>query len=181
MSSDLTKTSKFLSLVLRHRPDRIGLALDVNGWVSVADLIEQARVHGVRLDRELIRRVVATNDKKRFALSADGTKIRANQGHSIDIDLGLEPCQPPEFLFHGTADRALDNIRKHGLRPGKRRHVHLTGDAATARAVGARHGRPLVLRIRAGAMCKDGRDFYMSDNGVWLTAQVPVAFIDFSS
>jgi len=179
VSSDLVRISKFLSLVLRHQPERIGLSLDAHGWAAIEDLIEQARAHGVHLTRELIGHIVATSDKKRFASSADGKMIRANQGHSIDIELDLEPRQPPEILFHGTAHHALVGIRTRGLQSGTRRHVHLTSDEQAARKVGARHGRPVVLQIRAGGMWREGWRFYLSDNGVWLTDQVPVEYIGF--
>src|SRR5215470_5379984 len=124
--------SKFLSLVLRHKPEEIGLTLDGQGWADVEDLIERANRRGVPLTRELVERVVATNDKKRFALSADGARIRASQGHSVEVDLGLEPRQPPEVLFHGTATRFLAGIAEKGLLPGKRQYVHLSLDEATA-------------------------------------------------
>jgi putative RNA 2'-phosphotransferase len=133
----------------------------------------------VALDRATLDRVVGENDKQRFALSADGRRIRASQGHSVAVELGLEPREPPAVLFHGTADRNLDSIRAEGLRPGRRTHVHLSADEATATAVGRRHGRPVVLRVHAGRMHAAGHAFYRSDNGVWLTARVPAADIGF--
>jgi putative RNA 2'-phosphotransferase len=145
----------------------------------VEELIACAGRHGRRLDRAIIERVVATNDKKRFALSDDGLKIRASQGHSVEVDLTLEPRTPPEALFHGTATRFLESIRAKGLLPGNRNHVHLSPDHLTAVKVGERHGRPVVLRVRAGAMSRAEVAFFLSDNGVWLTAHVPVEFLEF--
>jgi putative RNA 2'-phosphotransferase len=179
MDAHLVRFSKFLSLVLRHKPEEIGLTLDSQGWADVGDLIERANRRGVPLTRELVEQVVATNDKKRFALSADGAKVRASQGHSVEVDLGLEPRQPPEVLFHGTATRFLPGITAKGLLPSGRQHVHLSPDEATAVTVGRRHGKPVVLRVRCGEMHRAGFLFYLSDNGVWLTERVPVAFLDF--
>src|SRR4051794_3650416 len=179
MDADLTRISKFLSLVLRHEPGKIGLTLDGQGWAEVEDLIACAGRHGWRLDRALVERVVATNDKKRFALSEDGRRIRASQGHSVAVDLALEPRTPPEVLFHGTATRFLDSIRARGLLPGSRNHVHLSGDEATAVKVGSRHGRAVVLKVRAGEMDRAGVAFYLSDNGVWLTGHVDAGFLEF--
>lgn len=179
MGDDPKKISKFLSYVLRHRPDEIGLTLDPNGWVPVADLIERSRAASVVLTEDLVREIVRSNDKRRFALSDDGTRIRASQGHSVEVDLALEPRQPPEVLFHGTAVRFLDDIRREGLRPMTRRHVHLSPDEPTAAKVGRRHGKPVVLRVDAGEMWRAGRAFFLSDNGVWLTDGVEPAFIRF--
>lgn len=179
MDRSLVQTSKFLSLVLRHRPDLIGLSLDEQGWAKIEELIDAARRSGRHLTRELLDRVVRENDKKRFALSEDRTKIRASQGHSIDVDLGLEPLQPPEMLYHGTVSRSLASIRETGLRCGSRRHVHLSRDTETAAGVGRRRGRPVVLQIRSGAMHREGFAFYLSANGVWLTDHVPADYIVF--
>ncbi|MCI0464306.1 MAG: RNA 2'-phosphotransferase [Gemmataceae bacterium] len=176
---DLVRVSKFLSLVLRHRPDEIGLELDPNGWAEIEELIARASRHGQRLTRTLIEQIVASNDKKRFALSDDGTRIRASQGHSVEIDLGLAPRQPPETLLHGTATRFLPPIREKGLLAGSRQHVHLTTDEAGALKSGRRHGKPVALVVRAGEMHRAGRVFYLSANGVWLTEHVPAEFIDF--
>lgn len=176
---DLIRISKFLSLILRHRPNLIGLALDRHGWAEVDELIACACRHGLALDRALIEQVVAENDKQRFSLSADGRQIRANQGHSLPVDLQLAPVTPPALLYHGTAERFIASIKREGLRPGNRQHVHLSPDKATALAVGRRHGRPVVLIVRAAAMAAAGYSFYCAANGVWLTEQVPVAFIEF--
>lgn len=173
------RLSKFLSLVLRHRPERIGLRLDEAGWADVEVLLRQANRAGVPLSRETLRRVVAENDKQRFAFSSDGRKIRANQGHSIPVDLQLAPTSPPAVLYHGTARRFLDAIRRDGLMPRRRTHVHLSGDAETALAVGRRHGSPVVLTIKAQEMERDGYVFFRAANGVWLTKAVPPAYIGF--
>jgi putative RNA 2'-phosphotransferase len=173
------KVSKFLSLVLRHNPQRIGLELDPQGWADIDALIERAGAHGMALTRETILDVVATSDKQRFALDESGRRIRANQGHSVEVDLGLKPSEPPEVLFHGTAEDNLAAIRAEGLKPGRRQHVHLSADAATATAVGGRHGRPVILRVAAGRMPSAGFEFFVADNGVWLTAAVPPEFIEF--
>ena len=179
MSPDLVHLSKFLSLVLRHEPERIGIALDANGWVAVDDLLAAAARTGKPISREQLDLVVATNDKKRFAFSPDGARIRASQGHSVEVDLGLPPVVPPERLFHGTATRFLETIRAEGLRPQSRQHVHLSPDKETAVKVGQRHGKPVVLVVLAGAMHRDGNVFYRSDNRVWLTEAVPARYLEF--
>jgi putative RNA 2'-phosphotransferase len=172
------KVSKFLSLVLRHQPERIGLTLDGQGWADIDAVIGQAGAHGMALTHDEILEVVAASDKQRFALDASGRRIRANQGHSIDIDLGLEPREPPPVLFHGTAETSIPAIRAEGLKPGRRQYVHLSPDAATASAVGQRHGRPVVLRVAAVRMWSAGFAFYLAENGVWLTDSVPAEFIE---
>ena len=179
MTKDLTKTSKFLSLVLRHKPEEVGLVLDGQGWADIGELIEKAGKHGMALTREVIARVVETSDKQRFALDQSGQRIRANQGHSVDIDLGLVPSEPPPVLFHGTGDKSVAAIRVEGLKAGQRQHVHLSPDEDTAIRVGRRHGRPAVLRIAAGRMRESGHVFFLSTNGVWLTEAVPIEFIAF--
>ncbi len=178
MTPDLVRLSKFLSLVLRHEPERIGISLDSNGWVAVDDLIAAAARAGTPISRERLDLVVATNDKKRFAFSPDGTRIRASQGHSVEVELDLPPTVPPERLFHGTATRFLDAIRAEGLRPQSRQHVHLSPDEETAVKVGQRHGKPVVLVVLAGAMHREGHVFYRSENGVWLTAAVPPGYLE---
>lgn len=175
--ADLVRTSKFLSLVLRHKPAEIGLTLDPNGWADVDELIRLANLAGRRLDRSLLERIVAENDKKRFAFSENGRRIRASQGHSVEVDLALSPTAPPDFLYHGTATRFLDSIRATGLHSASRQHVHLSPDEATAVTVGRRHGVPVVLVVKAGEMAAAGHAFYVSANGVWLTERVPVEFL----
>jgi putative RNA 2'-phosphotransferase len=179
MDRSLVSTSKFLSLVLRHDPARIGLVLDSGGWVAVDDLLAAARRADVALDRPLLERVVAENDKRRFAFDPTGTRIRASQGHSVPVELGLEPREPPPVLYHGTAARFLDSIRRDGLRPGSRTHVHLSRDEATAQNVGRRHGKPVILTVDARAMHGAGHEFLCSENGVWLTLTVPAAYLRF--
>ena len=179
MERELVRLSKFLSHILRHRPQRIGLTLDDAGWAEVDELLTKANEAGRSVSREQLERVVAESDKQRFSLSADGRRIRANQGHSIDVDLGLEPQVPPELLYHGTATRFLDSIRREGLHPRKRRHVHLSRDVATATTVGQRHGRPVVLVVEAGRMYRAGLELYLSANNVWLTEQVPPEYLRF--
>jgi putative RNA 2'-phosphotransferase len=170
-------TSKLLSYVLRHRPDSIGLALDAHGWALVDELLACLAAHGKPLDRALLDRVVADNDKQRFAFSPDGSRIRASQGHSIAVDLQLREAEPPAVLYHGTASRFLKAILASGLRPGARHHVHLSADIATATRVGARHGFPSVLAVDAARMRADGIVFHVSDNGVWLTDEVKPKYL----
>ncbi|MCL4205496.1 MAG: RNA 2'-phosphotransferase [Pirellulaceae bacterium] len=177
MSEQPAATSKFLSLVLRHRPDAIGITLDAEGWVSVEVLLAACAQHGRTISREQLDAVVRTNDKQRFAFSADGSRIRANQGHSLPVDLGLAPVEPPELLYHGTVSRFLESIRRDGLTKGKRHHVHLSPDIQTATKVGQRRGRPVVLVIEAGRMFREGHTFYRSENGVWLTDAVPPDYL----
>jgi len=174
MSKQHAEVSKFLSYVLRHEPHAIGLTLDREGWAEVDALIAGAQQAGRTLDVELLRAVVSSSDKKRFALSDDGRRIRAVQGHSIDtVAIQREPKQPPEFLYHGTATRFLDSILAEGLRPGERHHVHLSEDVSTATAVGQRYGKPVVLKVEALQMYRQGFVFFQADNGVWLTERVP--------
>jgi putative RNA 2'-phosphotransferase len=179
MSTNFKSISKLLSLVLRHEPGRIGLTLDANGWADVDDLIRRVSAHGPPLDRELLARIVAESDKQRFALSPDGRSIRANQGHSVEVDLALEPSVPPPLLFHGTAVNAVASIRAQGLVPGSRQHVHLSRDSETAMKVGSRHGKPVVLTVLAQDLSAIGHTFYVSANGVWLTEHVPPQYLRF--
>jgi putative RNA 2'-phosphotransferase len=179
MDEKLVGLSKLLSLVLRHKPETIGLMLDANGWADVDELMERARQHGRPLTRPLLERLVAENDKQRFALSEDGTKIRANQGHSITVDLNLQPETPPETLYHGTASRFIDSIREQGLQCRSRQHVHLSIDEETATNVGKRHGKPVILQVRAGEMHRAGFAFYLSENGVWLTGDIAPDYLVF--
>lgn len=176
---DDLKVSKFLSYVLRHKPEEVGISLDSNGWVSVDELLSKAALTGRSISREQLERIVANNDKKRFAFSEDGIRIRASQGHSIDVELGYSPAIPPEVLYHGTADRFLDSIKNSGLQKQSRQHVHLSATTETASAVGRRHGRLVVLTVRAAEMHRDGIEFYLSANNVWLTEAVPCKYIEF--
>lgn len=171
------RVSKLLSLVLRHQPERIGVTLDPSGWVSIDELLAACARHGTVISRDELDEVVATSPKQRFALDASGTAIRANQGHSVDVDLGLEPAVPPVLLFHGTARRSLERILEQGLIPMARQHVHLSVDVATATTVGTRHGPPVVLEVAARALHDGGHPFLRSANGVWLVSHVPAGFL----
>ncbi|MEJ8658375.1 RNA 2'-phosphotransferase [Streptomyces sp. MS1.AVA.4] len=171
------KVSKYLSKHLRHQPERIGLALDPNGWVEIDELLRAAAAHGFRITRDELDHVVAANDKRRFMI--DGARIRANQGHTVQVDLDLPVAEPPTYLYHGTVGRSLDVIRAEGLRPMARHHVHLSPDRETATRVGARRGKPVVLSVDAGAMHRAGHVFLVSANGVWLTDAVPPEFLRF--
>ena len=171
--------SKYLSLVLRHQPEMIGLELDATGWVDVNDLLKQMNKAGRRCTREQLETVVRDNDKQRFQFNEMNTRIRATQGHSLDIDLGYEPATPPDRLVHGTPTRFVESIRREGLTKRQRHHVHLHADAKLAESVGQRRGKPVVLTIRAGAMSAAGHEFFVTPNKVWLTDHVPASFIDF--
>ena len=178
MSRQLSEISKFLSFVLRHQPDSIGITLDLEGWTDISALITAAANDGRQLDRDLIQAVVTTSDKKRFAISEDGLRIRAVQGHSTEsVDINYVKQVPPEFLYHGTATRFLESIRKDGLLPGSRQYVHLSQDEQTALAVGQRHGKPVALKIKALLMHEQGFNFLKAENGVWLTSAVPFLLI----
>lgn len=169
------KASKFLSLVLRHQPERIGIELDDAGWVDVDALLSACAAHGRRLSRAELDHVVATNNKRRFAYSEDGRRIRASQGHSVAVELGLPATTPPDVLYHGTAAATLPLILRDGLRPMSRQDVHLSADVETAVRVGTRHGRPVVLEVDAAGLAGEGHEFRVSANGVWLTDLVPPA------
>ncbi|MFG3113133.1 RNA 2'-phosphotransferase [Streptomyces sp. NPDC048197] len=171
------RLSKYLSKHLRHAPERIGLTLDAQGWVPVDDLMAAAAAHGFRFSRDELAAVVAGNDKQRFTIE-DG-RIRANQGHSLGVDLGLPPAEPPAHLFHGTVARHVAAIREEGLLPMGRHAVHLSPDRDTATRVGARRGKPVVLVVDAAAMHRAGHVFQVSANGVWLTDRVPAPFLRF--
>lgn len=178
MSDSITATSKFLSYILRHHPESIGIELDSEGWTDIATLLAQAQKHQRHISRELLDEVVANNSKKRFTISPDGTRIRAAQGHSTaQVNIQHTPVQPPDVLYHGTARHFLPSILQHGLRAGSRHHVHLSADVATATQVGQRHGKVVVLQVNAAAMYRAGHRFYLSDNRVWLAETVPPEFL----
>jgi len=179
MNEAIKGTSKFLSLVLRHKPETIGLQLDENGWANVEELITKSAATGRIYTPGDLDEIVATNDKKRFAYNEDKTRIRANQGHSVSVELNLPVTEPPEWLYHGTPERFVAAIRAEGLRKMERQHVHLSKDRETAHKVGSRRGRPSILTVRSGQMFLDGYVFYISENGVWLTDHVPANYIDF--
>ncbi|XAM00082.1 RNA 2'-phosphotransferase [Phycisphaeraceae bacterium D3-23] len=171
------QVSKTLSYVLRHRPDSIGLTLGEGGWVQIDELLNALAHAGKRYTPAMLDRVVAENDKQRFELSEDGQGIRARQGHSVEVDLAYAPVTPPDVLFHGTADRSLESIFAKGLDKGRRHHVHLSTNRETMRAVGMRHGIPVILRVDAAGMYRDGFSFFVSGNSVWLTDHVPRKYL----
>ena len=179
MNPTQVRTSRFLSLVLRHKPEEAGLTLDGEGWCSVTDLLKGCASHGHKISREELDEVVAENDKKRFQFSDDGKRIRASQGHSIEVDLKYEPAKPPELLYHGTATRFLDSIKKQGLIKGSRQHVHLSDNILTAKHVGERHGKPAIIPVEAGKMHEAGILFYHTPNEVWLVDSVPPKYLRF--
>jgi len=177
----LKTVSKFLSLVLRHQPEMIGLSLESGGWADIDKLLGAASSHrrGRIISRDLLETVVKTNDKQRFEISADGTRIRARQGHSVEVDLGYQPSVPPEILLHGTPSSSVQLIQETGLKKMKRHDVHLHVDEQTSSSVGARRGKPVLLKIRAGEMHRAGYEFFVTPNHVWLTDHVPAEFIEF--
>lgn len=177
----MSRDSKFLSRVLRHEPELIDLQIDAQGWVWIDELLRRLKKAGRGLSRDRLLEIVETNDKQRFTISPDGRRLRAAQGHSIDVDLGLIAVRPPETLYHGTAAQSLDAIFESGLIPARRRQVHLSPDPETATRVGRRHGKPVVLRVDAGRMHADGCTFFKADNGVWLTDVVPTEYLGFGA
>jgi putative RNA 2'-phosphotransferase len=179
LSWDDTRTSKFLSLILRHKPDTVGIKLDRNGWADVSGLIAACNQHDCPLSRDTLERIVQENSKKRFHFNEDRTKIRAAQGHSTEVDLGYKNCEPPDILYHGTAGRFLESIRQAGLQKQARHHVHLTENIDTASSVGKRYGKLALLSVNARQMHLDGHLFFLSENGVWLTDSVPTVYISF--
>lgn len=173
---NLTSTSKFVSLILRHKPETIGIQLDEHGWANVDGLI--AGISKTRkFNREMLEEIVRTDNKQRFTFNEDKTKIRANQGHSIPVDIELPEAIPPETLWHGTGEKYVASIDQQGLIPKGRLYVHLSADAATATKVGLRHGKPVLYTVKAKEMHNDGYKFYLSKNGVWLTKEVPVRYL----
>lgn len=177
MQPRLTTVSKYLAKYLRHAPHELGLTLRPGGWVPVDDLLAAAERQGFPITYDELIECVETNEKRRFLFDETGDLIRANQGHSVEVDLQLEECAPPEVLYHGTVERFLASIQAEGLNKGKRHHVHLSKDVGTAMKVGARRGRPVILKVDAGGMHTDGHKFYLSTNGVWLTDSVPPRYL----
>lgn len=169
------KIGKFLAFILRHSPESLGLELDGGGWVDIEELIKKSTK--IKLTKEIIEEVVRTDNKQRYKISDDRLMIRASQGHSIDVDLGLVPKKPPVFLYHGTTTRNLDKIKEEGLKKMSRQYVHLSKDEATATKVGQRHGKPVVIMVDAKNMYYSGHVFYLSDNEIWLTDHVPPEFL----
>ena len=175
----MKETSIFLSLVLRHKPSAAGITLDGHGWANVDELIDGVNATGrYTLDMAKLEEIVRTDNKQRYSFNEDKTLIRANQGHSVPVDVELKKCEPPEILYHGTAERFVDSIMAEGLKPKSRLYVHLSKDLETAVTVGKRHGKPFVFKVKSGEMHRNGFEFFLSENGVWLTKAVPVEFLE---
>ncbi|MBD5081934.1 MAG: RNA 2'-phosphotransferase [Ruminococcaceae bacterium] len=175
---DLKKTSIFISLILRHKPETIGISLDQHGWANVDELINGInKTDDYHIDMGILEEIVRTDNKQRYSFNEDKTKIRANQGHSVNVDVELKEAEPPEQLFHGTGEKFVASIRKEGLIPKSRLYVHLSKDKETAEKVGARHGKPHIFFVHSGKMFRAGYKFYLSENGVWLTKSVPPEFL----
>lgn len=174
---DDIKLGKFLSLILRHKPETIGITLDKNGWIDVKELIEKIKLSGRYIDMEILERIVRENNKKRYRFSDDKSKIRASQGHTIEVELNLREIIPQEILYHGTAIRFLESIREKGIIKGKRQYVHLSKDIETARSVGKRHGEVVILPVDIDGLKKIRHKFYLSENNVWLTDDIPSKYI----
>lgn len=177
--SKLDKLSVFISLILRHKPETIGIQLDKHGWANVEELINGINDTGKKIDMEILEEIVRTDNKQRYSFNEDKTLIRANQGHSIPVDVELKEQKPPQFLYHGTASRFLDSIMQDGLKPMSRLYVHLSKDIETAMKVGKRHGKPIILTVNSEEMYNDGIEFFLSENGVWLTKNVDKKYITF--
>lgn len=177
MGDNLKHISKFMSLVLRHNPTTIGLRLDESGWADVHELLHKMNAKGLELNTEILETIVEKNDKKRFAFNADHSKIRASQGHSLEVNLDIPAAVPPDILYHVTTERFLESILTEGLKKRSRQHVHLSATIDTATSVGARRGKPIILLINAKAMFHAGWVFYLSENKVWLTDAVPPQYI----
>ena len=174
---NLTRTSKYVSLLLRHKPEKAGIHLDQHGWAEVDELIKGvSKTH--MFNMEILEEIVRTDNKQRYSFNEDKSKIRANQGHSIKVDVELKTAIPPEYLYHGTAERFTQSIDELGLLHKSRLYVHLSKDTDTARKVGIRHGKPFIYRVKSGEMSRDGYTFFLSENGVWLTETVPVQYLE---
>jgi len=171
------KISKFLSLILRHKPEIIGIQLDENGWANVNELINKINLSGTPIDFQVLKHIVDTNNKKRFSFNDSYTSIRASQGHSLNIELGYQPHKPPDILYHGTALKNVNSILENGILKNDRQHVHLSTEIETAKTVGGRHGKPVVFKIVALQMHEDNFSFYLSDNNVWLTEHIPSKYL----
>ena len=174
------KISKFLSYVLRHKPESIDLKLDGNGWAETNDLLEKMKANTFEVSAEMLEHIVATNNKQRFSFNENKTKIRASQGHSINVELNLKAATPPEYLYHGTGEKFVSSILANGLQKRERQQVHLSKDTETAIEVGQRHGKPRVFIVEAAHMCSEGFLFYLSDNNIWLTDHVPAKYLSLS-
>lgn len=175
---DLNNISKYMSLILRHKPDVIGIELDEHGWANVNDLISGIEKDNHGFNFELLEEIVRSDSKQRYSFNDDKTLIRANQGHSIPVDVELKEKEPPEYLYHGTGEKYVKSINQDGLIPKSRLYVHLSKDIKTAENVGKRHGKEVVYRINSGQMYRDGYKFYLSENGIWLTKEVPIKYLE---
>lgn len=175
---NLTKISKYMSMILRHRPEVIGLTLDPHGWADVKALIRGIQGKYPEFNRKTLEEIVESDEKQRYSFDQNGMRIRANQGHSVHVDVDMEEMDPPEILYHGTGRKSLSSILEKGLLPGNRLFVHLSKDTETARKVGARHGDPVIFIVHAGQMAKDGYTFRLSANGVWQIPEVPVKYLE---
>lgn len=176
-SKNKKNLSKFIALILRHKPEAIGITLDENGWASVSELISGLKASGNEIDMQILEEIVAEDEKQRYSFNSDKTKIRANQGHSVNVDVELKRAEPPEILYHGTGEKYVLLIGQEGLKPKSRLYVHLSKDIETAVKVGSRHGKPIVFEVKTGEMSRNGFEFFLSENGVWLTKSVPVEYL----
>ena len=175
---NLTNLSRYMSLILRHKPEVIGISLDEHGWANVDELIAGIAQNNPGFNMDILKEIVRTDGKQRYSFSADETLIRANQGHSIPVDVELEEKEPPEYLYHGTGEKYVSSINEIGLIPKSRLYVHLSQDTETATKVGKRHGKEVIYQVAAGQMYRDGYPFFLSVNGVWLTKQVPIQYLE---
>lgn len=174
---DKTNLSKFIALILRHKPDTVGITLDEHGWASVSELLSGINASGNEIDMQTLEEIVAEDEKQRYSFNSDKTKIRANQGHSVNVDVELKKAVPPETLFHGTGEKFVSSIKSEGLKPKSRLYVHLSKDRETAVKVGSRHGKPVVFEVNSGEMSRCGFEFFLSENDVWLTKIVPAEYL----
>jgi putative RNA 2'-phosphotransferase len=174
---NLTKVSKYISLILRHKPEEIGIALDEHGWANVDELIKGVSENYPGFCIDILKEIVRTDEKQRYSFNEDYTLIRANQGHSIPVDVELEECEPPEYLYHGTGEKYVESIDSDGLISKSRLYVHLSDNIDTAISVGKRHGKSVIYLVDSGKMCRQGFVFYRSANGVWLTKHVPAEYL----
>ena len=173
----LTETSRYIALILRHKPETINIKLDEHGWARVDELIKGvSKTHPLTM--EMLEKIVEIDDKQRFAFNEDKTLIRANQGHSVQVDVELKEAEPPEILYHGTGEKYVDAIFREGLLPKSRLYVHLSNDLETAVNVGGRHGKPYIFKVHTGVMFRQGYRFWLSENGVWLTKAVPIDYLE---
>lgn len=174
---DKTNLSKFIALILRHKPDTVGITLDEHGWASVSELISGINACGNEIDMQTLEEIVAEDEKQRYSFNSDKTKIRANQGHSVNVDVELKKAVPPETLFHGTGEKFVSSIKSEGLKSKSRLYVHLSKDRETAVKVGSRHGKPVVFEVNSGEMSRNCFEFFLSENDVWLTKIVPAEYL----